>query len=206
MKKIFLILSILIFANCKAQYTSTESLENCFDCDQTGVYYKDLNYYLNTYEGTYVYSSGGVYFKIILQKKLVSNINNRYYEDILIGAYQYSDGTKFSNCLSELNIIHSNGWKYPIDGNSIRIGKIGCNECGDTEKWLSMSIFDQETNSVSDFNLRKTTVSGQEAIKVYIRPPYRNNVINGDDPNSGTSNYVEPPNYPVTQEITLIKQ
>ena len=206
MKKIFLILSILIFANCKAQYTSIESLENCFDCDQTGVYYKDLNNYLNTYEGTYIYSSGGVYFKMILQKKVVSNINNRYYEDILIGAYQYSDGTKNVNCLSELNNNYSNGWYYPIEGNYITVGKSKCDDCSPTEKWLYMTIHDQSTNSVSNFNLRKTVVGGQEAIKVYIRPPYRNNIINGDDPNSGTINYVEPPNYPVTQEITLIKQ
>jgi hypothetical protein len=206
MKKIFLILSILVFANCKAQYTSTEPLENCFECDQTGVYYKDINNYLNTYEGTYVYNSGGIYFKMILQKKVVSNINNIFYEDILVGAYQYSDGTKLANCLSELNINYSNGWKYPINGNSIRTGKIMCEECGDSEKWLFMSIFDQSTNSISNFNLRKTVVNGQEAIKVFIRFPYRNNVITEDDLNSSQLEIAEPANYPTNQEITLIKQ
>ena len=206
MKKIILAIVFITSFSCKAQYTSIEPLENCFECDQTGIYYKDLNNYLKTYEGTYVYNSGGVYFKMILQKKAVSNINNRYYEDILVGAYQYSDGTKFANCLSELNINYSNGWKYPIDGNSIRTGKIGCDECGDTEKWLSMSISDQSTNSVSDFNLRKTVVNGQEAIKVFIRFPYRNNIITGDDPNNSQLEIAEPANYPTNQEMTLIKQ
>jgi hypothetical protein len=206
LKKIQYLLFVLININCYSQQIISIEAKGKL---QAGVYYTDLNNYLDTYEGTYVYSSGNVYFKMILQKKIMSNMNNIYYEDILVGAYQYYDGEKYVNNLNDLNIIFSNGENYPIDGNSVCVGKkiTMCPTCDTTEKWLYMSIHDQSTHYISNFNLRKTVVNGQEAIKVYIRTPINPvNTTSVDNPNNSNISLVEPPNYPTNQEITLIKQ
>lgn len=198
-----LILSFIVEA--PAQNTSIASLEDCSICDETGVYYKDLNNFLNTFEGTYVYNQNGVYFKMILQKKTLSNVNNFYYEDLLIGAYQYTNNSQSINYLNTLNTFHANGWDYIIDGNTILTGNgYLCLSCGTYEKWIHMSISDPESGSISNFILRKTTLSGQEAIIVRIQGRIKDNMINMDNP--PTYEIEQPANYPLGQELILIKQ
>lgn len=207
MKTIKLLTFFILFLTNKiySQYTSIESLEDCSICYQTGVYYKDLNNFLNTLEGTYLYNSNGTYFKIVLQKKEVSNVNDIYYEDILIGSYQYSKGFQSVNYLSELAIFHQNGWKYPIDGNKIYTGNDSqCVNCQVNEKWVSMSINDPITDSLSEFTLRKTVISGQEAIIVKIGLKIKNNAYHSDTPTQNTIE--EPTNYPLGEELILYKQ
>lgn len=169
MKNIVKILYVLIIAtSCKAQVIDIAQQTG----DQiTGAYYKDTQSLLNTFEGTYLYTDGLTSLKIIFQKKVMSTpANNRFYEDLLIGEYQYvENGVEKSNTLSNLNTIYSNGWKYSIDGNSvIGFGNPGCNECLSNEKALKLGIVEDSTNNQGVLYVRKKIIQGQQAIEVTV--------------------------------------
>ncbi|MDI9256479.1 DUF6705 family protein [Flavobacterium sedimenticola] len=163
-----LLFVLLLTSSCKAQTIdiSQQNGENA-----TGVYYKDIQNLLNTFEGTYLYSEGTASLKIIFRKQVMSSpANNRFREDLLVGEYQYiENGIEKSNTLSNLNIFHSNGWKYSIDGNTVLVqGDPGCQDCLPNEKALRLGIVEESTNNSGFLIVRKTNVAGQEAIEVRI--------------------------------------
>lgn len=132
MKKIIIATLTILSYGCKAQNPIFEitDLENTTQ-DIYGAYHKDTQNLLNPFEGTCIYTSGNTSFKIVLQKKLMSSMSGRYYEDLLIGEYQYVvDGIEKVNTLSQLNINYPNQSNHSITGNLIITqGDIGCMEC-----------------------------------------------------------------------------
>lgn len=200
MKKIFLITISLLYISCKAQtIMQEEPLENRTTRD-TGVYYKDFGNLLNQFEGTYLYTNGTTSFKMVLQKKVMSNVNNIYYEDILIGGYRYiENGIEKVNTLNALNQTYSNGWSYPIDGNNIMEGKMRCPSCDNNEKWILADIDDPVGHHVNELFIRKTTVGSQDAIKIFIYHAFEGAAE--EDAPAPT-----PISHPINQEFTLIKQ
>jgi len=206
MKKIFLTILITSILSCKAQNQTTYetiSLEdNSIEYALTGKYYKDINNTLNNFTGTFLYTNGSTSFKIILQKKLQSSVNDRYKEDILIGSYQYiENGVEKINVLNSINDNHSNGWKYNIHGNNILVGQtLGCTDCNANEKWIRGTIYDPLPNGggPATIFIRKTTVGSQEAIIVWIYMEMY--VATG---NSAPINSIA---YPIGEKFTLIKQ
>lgn len=207
-KKIFLILAISSIFSCKAQRGSFYETINLDPQDRSedyainGKYYKDLNNTLNNFTGTYLYTNGATSFKIILQKKLESSVNNVYKEDILIGSYQYiENGVEKINVLNDINNNYANGWNYSINANNILTGQtLGCTDCSANEKWLRGIIDDPLPNGGGSATLfiRKKIVGGQEAIKVWI---YKSMYAAG--PGSAPINSVA---YPIGEEFILIKQ
>ena len=85
-------------------------------------YYKDINNLLNPFEGTFVYTNGSTQLKIKLVKK-VQQFNGRYYEDLIIGEYQYiENGTEIVNTLDDINLTYINQHQHNIFGNMF-VGK-----------------------------------------------------------------------------------
>jgi hypothetical protein len=137
----------------------------------TGAYYKDVDGLLSAYEGTYIYTNGNSILKMVLVKK-VQQYNGRYYEDLIIGEYQYiSNGVERVNTLSELNTVYNDQRSHNIDGNSL-ISNINrmwrCPLCVPGEKRLSASIRDAATNRYAEIFMRRITQNGQQVMKIKV--------------------------------------
>jgi hypothetical protein len=166
-----------------------------------GAYYKDVNNLLNPFEGTYIYTSGSTTLKIVLVKKVLQ-YNSQYYEDLIIGEYQYiKDGVQIVNTLSEITTTYLNQRNHKIEGNLIvdknyRVWK--CTSCSLTENRLSTQIEDVVSERFAELVLRRTTEGGQEVMKIKITNISR--VIEIDDQPTA-------PDFALpTGEFTLIKQ
>lgn len=137
-----------------------------------GYYRKDMNNILNQFEGTYLYGNGNTSLKIVLVKK-IKQFNSSYYEDLIIGEYQYIvNGVEKMNTLSNLDVIYNHQYiKHAIAGNSPisnnnRAWK--CLQCNPNEKRLRARIIDRSTNRYASIYMRKTIVNGQEVLQVKI--------------------------------------
>ena len=176
MKNTITIALLLIIISCKAQ-TPVLQVSQVFDISQdtgtenpNGAYYKDTQNLLAPFVGTYQYINGNTSLTIVLQKKTMSLINGRYYEDLIVGEYQYTEnGVEKLNTLNNLNTVYTNGWKYNINGNFIITGQsLGCDDCGLTENRLNISLADDTINRVADLDIRRITANGQPAIKINL--------------------------------------
>ncbi|TPD71148.1 hypothetical protein FJA49_04410 [Flavobacterium microcysteis] len=133
-----------------------------------GAYHKDMNDLLNPFEGTYVYTNGNTSLKIVLQKK--KSFNTKYYEDMIIGEYQYiENGIEKINTLNKLSINFTDAWNYSVGANLIiTAGQVGCDECLPNEKALSGGLVDELTHNNADLIIRRITVNGIQAIKILV--------------------------------------
>lgn len=165
-----------------------------------GYYRKDINNVLNQFEGTYLYSNGNKTFKVTLAKK-IKQYNSSFYEDLIIGEYQYIlNGNLFlQNTMPNLDITYNNQFaKHAIAGSSLiynntRLWK--CPQCYPNEKRLSAKITDINTGRTADFFMRRTEVNGQQVLQVKIA-----NVL----PDFET---MTPPDFSLPMgEFTMIKQ
>ena len=170
MKKIKYIFIFAIGVSCHAQSPIVNILDDTSSAI-TNTYYKDVNNLLNQFEGTYLYTNGNTSLKIVLIKK-IQQFNGRYYEDLIIGEYQYiKDGIEKGNTLSEISSIYNNQRVHNIDGNSIqdnnaRIWK--CPQCSTGTKLLVTGIRDALSDRFAYLSIRKTIVGNQEAINIKI--------------------------------------
>ncbi len=126
-------------------------------------YYKDINNFIDPFVGTWVYTetcpitgNENVYFKIVLEKELMT-YNRGYYMDKVIGEYQYKEnGVELRNTLNNTSRynrgIYSSGDPllksdtYPL-----------CSDCPANERRLSLIIED---------NVRK--LGGSITLKLFI--------------------------------------
>lgn len=201
MKKQKIILAICIITTCivNAQCTIIKNLDS-FDFGESNVYYKDINFILNPFEGNYIYSNGSITFEIRLLKKEASTQPNvTFCEDMLIGAFKFTEGNNIVDILNSLDVYDADGTNYNIYAKSIYTGKTrGCDECGVNEKWLIGIIDDPVSGSSDELFIRKVIENGQEAIKIFIF--HSLTFRRAGDP-------IPPPiTYPVNQWFTLLKQ
>ncbi len=156
--------------SCKAQNPIVDITESELGLPN-GYYVKDKNNLLNQFEGTYIYTNGNTSFKILLVKK-VQQYNGRYYEDLVIGEYQYiENGMEKVNTLFEINTVYNDQRSHNIDGNLVvnnnfRMWK--CPECSPNEKRLSASIRDASTDRYARIFMRRTTVNSQQVMIIKI--------------------------------------
>ncbi|HEX8268749.1 MAG TPA: DUF6705 family protein [Flavobacterium sp.] len=170
MKKILsLIVMLVLSVNCKAQPIQDISAQGWQNT--SGVYYKDINNNLDAFEGTYLYTDGDDSFRIVFQKKSNVSVANRYTEDLIIGEYRFVlDGIEKVNTLSDINASLPKESMHRIDGNHVLVGtERGCTDCSTNEKRLLLSITDPTTESVGQLFVRRITVSGQDAIKIFVQ-------------------------------------
>lgn len=170
MKKIKTFLLIL-FPVLSFSQSPIIDIQDYYGDDISGVYYKDINNLLNIYEGTYVYTNGNEMFKIVLVKKIMQ-YNTLYYEDLIIGAYQYVvNGVERVNTLPQLDTVYTNQRRHSIDGSSLidnNNRQWRCPECNPNEKRLSANIADVSTDRHAKLFLRRMTLNGQQVMKIKI--------------------------------------
>ena len=167
MKNICLILMLLLPFFAGAQVYQTIKPIEAGGSGEYGVYYKDFNNVFNGFEGTYEYSSPGFYFKIVL-KKIFSNVGDYFYEDMIIGKYQYiKDGV-------EINYLNDNLIGVADDvGAKIKLGTIHpadpnfCEGCLN-EKYLEGAIFDPITHNASSLYVSKKVYNGEQGIQLWF--------------------------------------
>jgi hypothetical protein len=200
MKTFKIIIIVLLSINCKAQNPTIDITQSRLG-QPDGYYVKDTNSLLNPFEGTYLYTNGTTSFKMILIKK-VQQYNGRFYEDLIIGEYQYiENGVEKVNTLSEINTVYNNQRIHNIDGNLIvdnnfRFWK--CPTCPINEKRLKCSINDTSSNRYASITMQRTSLNGQEVMKIKISN------INGI---SFVEGQPVPLEFSLPQgELTLIKQ
>jgi hypothetical protein len=170
MKYLFFILNVFLSSfNAYSQYPVFDLDDNKGN-PQNEAYYQDTNLLLDPFTGTYLLNSNGVYFKIVLQKTLMA-FNGKYYEDLLIGEYEYSDqnGNQI-NTLPNFNQSLQFKWQHNIDGNLIINSNISprCDECLPNEIRLEIGLNDPVTGYTSTVFVRRITVNNQEALKLFI--------------------------------------
>ena len=176
MKNILTLILVFFITACRSQ------IINIKDCDGsfiTNAHYIDTDSILNPFEGTWLYTNGNKTLKIILVKKL-NHFNTRYYEDALIGGYEYKVGntTLISN-LNEINTPFINPFEKSIAGNSVinNNGYPPCLDCPVGEKRLNLLFREISTHMIGTVLIKKTIVSGQEAIKIVIRGSERVHIV-----------------------------
>ena len=170
MKTLKIIFITLLAIHCKAQTPIIDVIGTRMD-QPDGYYVKDINSLLNPFDGTYIYINGTTSFKMILVKK-VQQFNGRYYEDLIIGEYQYiENGVEKANTLSQINTVYNDQRSHNIDGNFVvnnNFREWKCPLCDPNEKRLSLSIRDAATDNYAHIGMRRTTESGQEVMKIKI--------------------------------------
>lgn len=187
--------------NCNAQNPIIDITASEFG-QPDGYYSKDINNLLNPFQGTYIYANGNTSLKIELVKK-IQQYNGRYYEDLIIGEYQYiENGIQKINTLSNLNINYSNqSIKHAISGklivnNNFRYWK--CPQCSINEKRLSTGIKDRSTNRFAYLTMRRTVINGQDVMEIKISHVMGESLVAGSP---------VPPDFSLPQgEFTMIKQ
>lgn len=147
-------------------YKTIEPLEDSGE-SEFGIYYKDFNNVLDGYEGTYEFNGNGFDFKIVL-KKIMSNCNNYFWTDMIVGKYQYiKDGVEVNYLSTDLNVTNDAGMR--IKSNWIKNSQpLFCNNCL-PQKWLTGAIFDPVRHKSSLLYIAKKTENGQEGIMVWLR-------------------------------------
>jgi hypothetical protein len=169
MKTLKIMIITLLAITCKAQNPVIDISESELG-QPDGYYVQDLNFLLNPFEGTYLYSNGNTSFKILLVKK-ERQYNGRYYEDLIIGEYLYTDGVITVNTLNEINTVYNDQKSHKIDGNLIVDNNFRmwrCPTCPINEKRLSCSIMDASTSRYASLIFRRTVEAGQEVMKIKI--------------------------------------
>lgn len=179
-KYIYLTLLCITAITCKAQ----SPIYNIMDVREgiKGAYYKDLNNELDGYDGSYTYYSSHYDYKIgsyvseeliIVLKKKVLAYDGYYYEDLIVGEYEFKrNGSSLNNTLANIDINYTNEEiNHAIKGNFILTGtELGCPDCLPTEKRLRLTIVDKVRFIIKGLDIRKTTVNGVSALKVSIFP------------------------------------
>jgi hypothetical protein len=166
MKNLNYIFLLLIAVSCRAQ-SPVINLRDWKGENIINSYLKDANNDLNAFEGTYVYTSGDTIFKIILKKFIMAR-TFRHYEDMLIGELEYKIGTTtLLNTLSQLNTVYFDQSRHLIDGSTVLQNHEvpDCSDCVPNEIRVRLSIND--TRYVSAFFVKRTTVNGSPALKVF---------------------------------------
>lgn len=136
----------------------------------SGTYYKDVNNLLDPYVGVFVFQNNDIQIEISLQKRQMENINNIYFEDLLIGEYRYlKNGEEISNTISNLNLLQTNPYQYSITGNTILVGNVrGCDDCLPNEKRVELGVSDEVNDRVGNIIVRRIFQGNQEFFKFSI--------------------------------------
>ena len=171
MKTLIKLIALVLFtSNCIAQ-NPILNITDDKGVKIQGAYYKDIQNLLDPFVGIYVYSNGTTYLKFEFRKKIRSSpLNNRFSEDLIVGEYQYlKNGITIADTRNKFLENYANGLKHSVATNFINTGiGIGCQDCAPNENYLRGGLKDCLSDRTAYFVMRKTTVNGQEAMKIGI--------------------------------------
>ena len=175
-KNLNILVVLLLSINCKAQNPIIPRYNNGATFGEVNnAYYKDVDNFLNQFEGIWQYTTTTDTLTVRFVKKLKMKLTYGrifYYTDFLVGEFRYvENGVEKTNTLSNLSINHLNAFNYNLYSSS-KIGKYNyprCNECDDTVERLRIT-FDEPANDddmlAADFVIRHEIEAGVEKIKV----------------------------------------
>lgn len=175
MKNILNLFIILTFWNCNSQSPIVD-LNDWNGQTPANIYIKDVNNVLNPFEGTWLYTSGSTTLKIKL-KKITMFYNTLYYEDLLIGEYQYvKNGDELFNSLSEIDVILPFQTNHNIAGNLLQTTPSPFKDYT-TDNFRVRLYLKEDSLYGCAVDIRKTVSNGVEAIQILkrSRPPLMKN-------------------------------
>jgi hypothetical protein len=176
MKNIIFLFLILVIFSCNAQTPILSRYDNPNYGRTQNAYYKDINNFQDQFVGTWIYTNGNTTLKVVFIKKLMFYNNfdpKKYYEDVLIGEYQYiENGVEKVNSLSNLNSNPLTYFDYNLYSSTKMTNESPyppCDECPSGTLRLRMK-FDEPANDDSllgaDFVIRRVVENGVEKLKV----------------------------------------
>jgi hypothetical protein len=181
MKNILVILALILGKILNAQ-TPEISLEDRDGSRITGAYYRDVHFSLDPFVGTWIYQDGNTSLTIVLEKRTVSLFGD-YYEDLIIGEYQYiENGEVKINTLNNLVQGVSLDRNHTIAGNSIITNPSysNCLDCTLGERRLRIGFEDPVIDIGGLMLIKKTTVGGQEAIRIELSYMFKSGFREGE--------------------------
>lgn len=209
MKKYFLPL----FLACVATHAQVIDLYNDYYDPVNGAYFQDITGVREQYVGTWLYTNGTTSLKFVFEKRdhlSVTNIYRSYFEDALVGEYQYiKGGVERLNTLNNLNVDYNNNY-YAYRDNSGLFAQYYtkkrkcCPECLPDERRMMIDIneINPVTNQPTGYNalIRRFFDNGVEKLKVcvFIEPSM---LVDPEDPHRFDVNNTIP-----VGEYILIKQ
>lgn len=199
MKKLNLFIALIALLSCKAQ-SPIISIGDYSQDIVAGCYLKDVNNQLDPFVGTWSYQNGNTSFTISF-RKIVQYYNGTWYEDKLIGDYQYiEEGQELVNYLPNFNDPNINDAQHTIKGSMMIYTKQfpKCEECEDSDirERVRLTFYDTERKYLSNelviwyyienYNIEKikvwlydagTAVLPYEGAPQEIRVPYGEYVL-----------------------------
>jgi len=167
MKIIYTLLITLLLttiSNAQSPVIDIEDLR--FRTSIDNAYYKDVNNFYDNFEGTWLYTNGTTSFKIVLTKEEI-NYTGKYYEDEIIGEYQYiENGVELINTLGNTDTYNISIWGSRLLKSHARPV---CNDCPIDERRLRIAFTDHTRNGLSaQVTLKKIMVGSQQALEAFI--------------------------------------
>jgi hypothetical protein len=166
MKKIVVIVIVLISNLSTSQ---TINIKNLNGTRIDGAYYKDIDFELNQFEGTYQYlANNGDDNLTIVFKKIEDYYNGKFYQDLLVGEVKLrKDGTDYYDNLHKINIPYDNPFKHDINGNTLMVNQMppSCDDCVPNQYRARISFFGHDDNCGGYIILQKFTENNQQKIK-----------------------------------------
>lgn len=130
-----LLVAFTTLLSCKAQ-NPVVAIDANYSSASNGTYFKDLNNEMGKFIGTWLFSSNGINFTLIIQKR-ETVFNGKHYEDVLIGEYKYeANGIEVVNTLPDIS--NNNPVKHAIFGNYV----LPCDGC--TNRKFSLLFEDSQ--------------------------------------------------------------
>ena len=136
-----------------------------------------------------MYQNGNQLFKLVLIKKEMQ-FNSRFYQDLIIGGYQYIDqnGVELGNTLANISVVYPNQIMHFISGYLLKKNNNRpiCNDCFAGELRLSLSMTNPDKSGYATLIIRKmvSLEDGSESLKIYVTPqrPGNRSYIDGTVP------------------------
>lgn len=209
-----IIFAIISVFNAHAQSPIYPKYENSSYGREQGAYYKDINNVHNQYVGTWLFTNGNTSLKIVFRKRTMihyqnPNTNNHFYDDDLVGEYQYiENGVEKINTLSNLYEEYSDSYNYNICSRFLRHKSAPpkCVECSAGEKTLGLIFNEPSRRHLEgeryDFVIRRFTENNHTKLKLWFIATGNGIVRDKNTDNlSNITNFTLP-----FGEYTLIKQ
>ena len=153
MKNIITLFTLLILTltACKAQ-TPIVEIDARYKTTPLGGYFKDINNEFDKFTGTWLFSDGNNSFILVLEKKEMIYDGDEYYEDLIVGEYQYIENSNI--IVNTIPSLIDN--PDDIDSRNI-VGRniiptnlyVPCDDCSENERRVELLFSDPERDYLS---------------------------------------------------------
>ena len=167
----FFVLTLL--TSCKSKLIVVP-INSSFNDAPAGTYFKDFDNEMEKFVGTWQYIVGNESLTIVLQKKIMVPYK-AYFEDLLVGEYEYIlSGTTLVNTIHLLNNSSITVAEHNILGRRIVPNNAQpiCTDCSSSDRRFKLYFFDSERDYLRSvrITLQYITNSSPSQMKVTIAP------------------------------------